>query len=400
MNIDQYAIIERFESITKTGDIKFMIKDKNRQNICTHSFDDEYRVKGSIVPPMFLNSLFTRKKTDTPYSYSRVSNPTIDLLENKITALEQGAWTRCFTSGMAAISACILAYCKSGDHIICVKNVYSGFQALNNNHLKRYNIHTDYVDGRFIEEFRKSINENTKIIYLESPTSLVFDMVDLEEVCSLAIEHKCLVLMDNTWSTPIYQNPIKYGIDIVIHSCTKYMAGHSDLLAGSVTGKDICTLSALNSVRSDFGGTIDPHQAWMLTRGLRTLPLRMKQHQESAKRFCLEFADHPKIVGILYPGFEQYPQKQLADKYLSGYSGLLSLLIDSDYNNVHKALKTLEYFEEGCSWGGYESLYIMLNKSDYDLFKDYKNSTLIRISIGLEDTDTLIEDFKNALNKL
>jgi cystathionine gamma-lyase len=178
------------------------------------------------------------------------------------------------------------------------------------------------------------------------------------------------------------------------------MGGHSDLIAGSITGKEQSTEEAVINTRSTLGGTIDPHQAWLLTRGLRTLPLRMKQHQESGLKFCKTFINHPKIKDILYPGSENYPQKDLSKKYLSGYSGLLTLIIDGEFEKVHKALKTLEFFEEGCSWGGFESLYIMLNIKDYELDRNYEKCTMVRLSIGLEDINSLISDFENALSKI
>lgn len=376
------------------------MNEKNCENICTHLADEDYRVYGSIVPPMFLNSLFTRKNKETPYSYSRVTNPTVELAEKKITALEGGAWTKCFASGMAAISTAVLANCGCGDQIVCVKNVYSGFKGLVESQIKKFGIVTRYIDGRDLGEFKKAITPSTKIIYLESPASIIFDMVDIQEVCNLAKEHNILVLIDNTWATPVFQNPIKYGVDFVIHSCTKYMGGHSDLIAGSVTGKDCCTEQAILKARTDFGCTIDPHQAWLLTRGLRTLPLRMKQHQENGLKFYQAVMNHPMVAEVFFPGAIDYPQKSLAGKYLKGTSGLLSLLIRGNFDKVHTVLKSLEYFEEGCSWGGFESLYIMLNANDYDLGCINGDCTLVRISIGLEDVDTLITDFIGTLNKL
>lgn len=376
------------------------MNDKNCENICANLSDDEYRVYGSIVPPMFLNSLFTRKTKDTCYSYSRVTNPTVELAEKKITALEGGAWTKCFASGMAAISTAILSVCKTADEIISVKNVYSGFQGLSASLLKNMGITVRYVNAGCIEEFQKAMNPNVKIIYLESPTSLVFEMADLAKICKLAKENNCLVFMDNTWATPLFQNPMDYGVDLVIHSCTKYMGGHSDLIAGSVTGKDPILGQAVMKMRTDLGCAISPHTAWLLTRGLRTLPLRMKQHQESGKIFYQGIKGHPNVRHIFFPGSDDYPRKDLVQKYLKGTCGLLSLLIVGDYDRVHAALKTLKYFEEGCSWGGFESLYIMLSKSDYEWEGENSDCTFVRLSIGLEDPDTLVRDFTSALNLL
>lgn len=372
----------------------------NCENICANLSDEEYRVHGSIVPPMFLNSLFTRKNKDTPYSYSRVTNPTVELAEKKITALEGGTWTKCFASGMAAISTAVLSTCKSGDEIICVKNVYSGFQGLSAALLKSLGITVHYVNAGCTEDFKKAITSSVKIIYLESPTSLVFDMTDLSAVCKLAKENNLLVLMDNTWATPLFQNPLEFGVDLVIHSCTKYMGGHSDLIAGSVTGIDPNLERMVLNTRTNLGCSISPHTAWLLTRGLRTLPLRMKQHQESGMKFYKGIKNHPAIGHIFFPGADDYLRKDLVQKYLKGTSGLIGLLIRGEYDQVHVALKTLKYFEEGCSWGGFESLYIMLNSQDCELECDTTGCTLVRLSIGLEDPDTLIQDFITALNRL
>ncbi|HBN83480.1 MAG TPA: cystathionine beta-lyase/cystathionine gamma-synthase [Clostridiales bacterium] len=377
------------------------MNDKNcENNICAHLADEDYRVYGSIVPPMFLNSLFTRKSNDTPYSYSRVTNPTVELAEKKITALEGGAWTKCFASGMAAISTAVLSICKTGDEIICVKNVYSGFQGLCAIQLKNFGITVHYVNAGCTDEFKNAITSNVKLIYLESPTSLVFDMTDLSAVCNIAKEHDLLVLMDNTWATPMFQKPIEFGVDLVIHSCTKYMGGHSDLIAGSVTGTDLSLEKAVLNTRTNLGCSISPHTAWLLTRGLRTLPIRMKQHQESGMKFYHGIKNHPNVSHVFFPGADDYQQKDLVQKYLKGTSGLLSLMIRGDYDRVHAALKTLEYFEEGCSWGGFESLYIMLNANDCQWNGKKEGCTMVRVSIGLEEVDTLINDFTSALNHI
>ena len=201
-------------------------------------------------------------------------------------------------------------------------------------------------------------------------------------------------------ATPMFQKPIEFGVDLVIHSCTKYMGGHSDLIAGSVTGTDLSLEKAVLNTRTNLGCSISPHTAWLLTRGLRTLPIRMKQHQESGMKFYHGIKNHPNVSHVFFPGADDYQQKDLVQKYLKGTSGLLSLMIRGDYDRVHAALKTLEYFEEGCSWGGFESLYIMLNANDCQWNGKKEGCTMVRVSIGLEEVDTLINDFTSALNHI
>lgn len=375
-------------------------KELTQEDICTHLGDDYDDFMGAIVPPIFQNSLFTRKRTDHGYNYTRVSNPTIEIAEKKIAALEGGQEARCFSSGMAAISAIIMSYIGQGSHIIAPKNIYGPTRYFIETYLNRFGVTTTFVSGEEVEDFERVIRPETSLIYLESPVSNVFDMQDLEGIAKLARAKGIATVVDNTWATPIFQNPLSLGIDVVVHSATKYMGGHSDIVAGVMVGKKELMESITHNERGLFGATMDPHQAWLLIRGLRTLPLRMKQHQASALEIARFLEAHDRVDRVLYPGLESHPQYELGKKQMKGYSGLMGFVPKGNGGDIVRFVKALKCFEEGPSWGGFESL---INTPGLGIDEETSKEMgipqgLVRISIGLENVDTLMEDLDRALN--
>ena len=248
-----------------------------------------------------------------------------------------------------------------------------------------------FVDGRDISEIRDAIRPETTLIYLESPSSFVFRMQDLEAVAALAKEHGIGTVIDNTYATPLHQNPLRHGIDIVCHTATKYLGGHSDILGGAVVANREIISSIQGKERVLLGANMDPHQAWLLIRGMRTLPLRLKQHGENAMKVAAFLEGHPAVETVYYPGSETYGQKELFAKYLTGTNGLLSFVVKGEAENAHKVLNTLHHFQNGCSWGGFESLAIFIGGD---------SGRLIRAHVGLEDVQTLIADLDQALNRI
>jgi len=379
-----------------------MTKEYTHEDICTHLGDDYDRYLGAIVPPIFQNSLFTRKRTEHGYVYTRVSNPTIEVAEKKIAALERGEEARCFSSGMGAISAAIMHHISNGSHVIAPRNIYPPARIFLEEYLKRFDVEVTFVSGEELEDFEKAIRPNTKLIYLESPSSLIFSLQDLEAVAQLAKAHGIATIVDNSWATPIYQNPLSLGIDMVVHSASKYMGGHSDIVAGVAVGKSEAMHDLAKNERELFGANMDPHQAWLLIRGLRTLPLRMKQHQESAMKVAEFLENHSKVHRVLYPGLKSHPQYKLGKKQMTGYSGLMSFIPKGSPEDIMSFVKALKYFEEGPSWGGYESL---ISTPGVGMDEETSKRTgipqgLVRISIGLENVDTLIQDLDQALSLL
>lgn len=381
-----------------------MEKKMTKEQICTHLGDDPSRYMGAVNPPIFMTSLFC----DVPgneegrpgrYSYSRPNNPTVEIAEAKIAALENTEAAFCTSSGMAAISAAIFHYIKQGDHIVSVASVYGGARSIFESYIKRFGVTVTYVNGTDIEEIENAIQPNTTLIYMESPSTFLFLVLDLKEIAALAKKHGIATVIDNTYSTPIFQNPIDSGIDMVVHSCSKYMGGHSDIVGGVVCGKkeDIDQIRGNEGVL--FGGIMAPMEAYFLIRGLRTLPTRMKQHMKNAIEMAEYFHNLPCVKEVIYPFHPSHPQYERAKKELKGCSSLMSVVFDLPDDTIKAIGKELHCFHKGCSWGGYESLFIALGmnmEEDSDIMK----KGLVRLHIGLENVEELKADWDNALKKV
>jgi cystathionine beta-lyase len=372
-----------------------------KEDICTHLGDEYGRWLGAVVPPVFQSAIFTQTE-EHGYIYTRVNNPTTEIAERKIAALEEGEAAKCFSSGMAAISAAVLHCVSAGSHIICVRNVYGTARRFFTSYLSRFGVEVTFVPGEDVADFAAAVRSNTRLIYLESPSSLVFSLQDLAAVAALAKAHGITTAVDNSWATPLYQNPLKLGIDLVIHSGTKYMSGHSDVLAGVVVGKRSLLEPLAHEERDLLGSVMDPHQAWLLIRGLRTLPIRLKQHQENAMQVARFLEQHSKVERVLYPGLSSHPQYELGRRQMSGYSGLLSFVPRGNDEAIRRMVNALRYFQRCPSWGGFESLVAAVGVGlDDDTARRLAIPRgLVRIHVGLEHVDTLIADLDQALRQL
>ncbi|UVI32806.1 trans-sulfuration enzyme family protein [Paenibacillus spongiae] len=373
-----------------------------KEDICTHYGDEYDRHLGAIVPPIFQNTLFTRKTMNHGYTYTRVSNPTTEIAEKKIAALEEGEEARCFSSGMAAITAALMHVLEKDCHIVCPSNVYPPTRGFLETYMSKFGVETTFVTGESLSEIEQALRPETKAIYLETPLSNLFTLQDLRAVADIARAKGIVTIVDNTWATPLYQNPIALGIDIVVHSATKYMGGHSDILAGVMIGRQSVMDEITHRERGMFGAAMDPHQAWLLIRGLRTLPVRMRQHQESAMKAAAFLESHPMVQRVFYPGLESHPQYELGRSQMSGYSGLFSFVPKGNREQITGFMKSLKLFEEGPSWGGFESL---INSPGLWLDEEASARTgipqgLVRLSIGLENTDSLLADLDDALHRM
>lgn len=387
---------------TEPRDGRTMNRSEKQTDICMHCGDEYDKFLGAIVPPLFQNTLFTRKNKNHGYVYSRINNPTLEIAEQKIAALEKGEAARCFSSGMAAITAIITSLIQSGDHVITLKSVYYPVKNFLRDYACKFNIAVSFVEGDSLQEIEDAVRPDTKLIYLESPSSNIFLIQDLRAIAALAKKHGIKTVIDNTWATPIFQNPLTLGIDYVVHSATKYLGGHSDILGGVVIGDEAHMNKLTNEERAFYGGVMDPHSAWLLIRSLRTLKIRMKQHQESAFAIAQFLQAHPKVKKVFYPGLSTHPHYEVGKAQMSGYSGLLSFILDVEKEKAINVIKNLELVEEGPSWGGFESVMNTPGIGPDEAFLNL-NATpegLIRLSVGLEDTDSLIEDFRQSLDKL
>lgn len=372
-----------------------------KEDICTHYEDSCEKFMGAVVPPLFQNSLFANYdySDDPDFVYTRVNNPTTDIVEKKIAALEKGEAAKCFSSGMGAITAAVMHYVKAGSHIVTLSSIYGPAKKFFTEYLKRFDVEVTYVGGDSIEEIEGAIRENTDLVYLESPSTFLFIVQDLIEIAKLCKSRNIPTIVDNSWCSPILQNPLEFGIDLVVHSASKFLGGHSDLVGGVIIGsrKDIDEIAS--NERELFGAVMSPHDAWLLLRGLRTLPVRMKQHQENTMKVIKFLGKHEAVKHVIYPGLPSHPQYELSGKMMSGYSSLFSIILDGTGDEIMEFGKRLKYFYRAPSWGGFESLIALpgaYTEGKYPTTNEIPKG-LVRLHIGLEDPDTIIEDLAQAL---
>ena len=378
--------------------------------------DDKYSYMGSIVPPIAQSAIFTFKnyellekyvyKTEDEliYGYTRGANPTVRLLEEKLAKLAYGEDCVCVSSGEAAIVLTLLYCLTSKDHLICIASAYSSARRFIDEVLvKKMNIEVTYVDGRNTSDFIENIKENTKLIYLESPSSAIFQLQDIQEVSMIAKKNHIKVVIDNTCATMLNQKPLKMGADFEIHSLSKYISGHNDVIAGAIIGtkEDINHLREKETVY--IGTSISPFDAWLALRGLRTLPIRLKEQERNANYLAKNLEKLEKIEKVNYVGLPSFEQKNLYLKQMTGSTGLFSFSIITTKNKVKKFIDELSLFKVGISWGGVESMiYIStMNKPQYiKANEDESLSVLFRVSAGLENPNDLLRDLKHALGYL
>lgn len=391
---------------------------KKRRNIETdlsHLGEERATYAGAVVPPIFQNSLFTYESweeisnafddRENSFIYSRGNNPTVKVAQEKIARLAGAEKALLFASGMAAISAAVLHCVRKDGHVIAVKNLYGPANNLLFNYLKRkLNLSVTFVGGKQLEDFERAIQSNTDLIYLESPSSGKFALQDLRGVAAMAKERGVKTLVDNSWATPVFQKPLRMGIDLEVHSCSKYIGGHSDVVAGVVIGSEELLDGIFRNEYEWIGGRIAPMDAWLITRSLRTLPLRMQAHQKNGMAVAAFLEHHPKIEKVNYPGLPSFDQYSLGQEQMTGYSGLLSFrLATRDLEMVKKFFNGLTVFQIGVSWGGHESLiYALAISYIKEMTREQFEATGLtygdmRISVGLEHADDLIDDLAQAL---
>ena len=367
----------------------------------------------AVAPPIIQSSNFSFKKVDklrkafedeyATYLYSRALNPTVKILSQKLAALDGAEDCLVVNSGAGAIVASVLSNIKGGDHIISVDKPYSWTQKLFNNLLPRFNITVTYVDGTSIQNFENAIQHNTSLIYLESPNSWNFDLQDLEAVAKLAKSKNIVTICDNSYCTPLYQNPIALGIDLSVQSATKYINGHSDVVAGVISGNKKMIQKIYYSEYMNMGISTTPFNAWLLIRGLRTLPVRLQKITESTKEVLNYLSGHEKVEGILFPFDKDFPQYDLAKKQMKDACGLFSFFIKA--KNIKEIVifcESLEHILMAVSWGGYESLIIpgcaSIKENEFDA--DNKDHRQIRMFVGLEEPGYIIEDLERGFKAM
>lgn len=335
--------------------------------------------------------------------YSRGFNPTIDILRKKLAALDGAEDALVFSSGISAVTVPVLSLLKSGDEVICVENPYSWTIRLFKDFLPKYGVTTTFVDGTDLSQFENAITQNTKLIYLESPNTFSFDVQNLESISKLAKANGILTMIDNSYCSPIYQQPIAYGIDLVAQSATKYLAGHSDVVAGVVTGKKELLQQIFNNEYMNIGSALAPQNAWLLLRGLRTLPIRLEKISENADKVIDYLENHPKVAQVLHPFSKNNKDLTLAKQQMKKCGGLFSVILrEPELKKIETFCNSLKHIIMAVSWGGYESLIFPaaagISKADFDTTN--KRHVLIRIYVGLEEPDYLIADLEQAFEKI
>lgn len=339
---------------------------------------------------------------DVPF-YTRGANPTVAILRKKIAALEGAEECLIFSSGSAAIAAGVMSSVKAGDHIVCVAKPYSWTNKLLHNLLSRFGVESTMIDGTDPENWWQAIRPNTRLFMLESPNSMTFELQDIAAVTAIAKAHGILTAIDNSYATPLNQQPISMGVDMVMHSATKYLNGHSDVVAGVLC----CTRERAEHIFQGeymtLGGIISPNDAWLMIRGLRTLPLRMERVAQSTPKVVAYLEQHPLVDKVYYPFSPSFPQYELAQKQMKRPAGQFSVILKADeVAQVDRFCDSLQHFLLACSWGGYESLIFPMSTLHTSM--NYRTTelpfTLIRFYVGLEDPEMLIADLEQAFEKM
>ncbi|MEM6261689.1 MAG: aminotransferase class I/II-fold pyridoxal phosphate-dependent enzyme [Bacteroidota bacterium] len=384
---------------------------KELDHIINHFGEERSQYFNAVAPPLMQSSNFAfqtvaamreglKHEMDKPF-YTRGHNPTVAILQQKIAALEGTEACLTFGSGSAAIAAAVMSAVKGGEHVVAVQKPYSWTFKLLDQLLSKYHVTVTWVDGRDPENFRAAVLPNTRLFILESPNSMTFELQDIQAVCEIAKQHSIATLIDNSYATPLNQRPANMGADMVMHSASKYLNGHSDLVAGVLCCSRERAEAIFASEFMTLGGILAPHEAWLILRGLRTLPLRMQRVAESTPKVVEFLANHPKVDQVLYPHHPSFPQYELALRQIKAPAGQFSILLKAEkLGDVERFCDRLKYFILACSWGGYESLAFpiaALIDSDGNYSATSLPWNLIRFYVGLEDPEVLIEDLENAL---
>ncbi|KAF2073576.1 hypothetical protein CYY_005125 [Polysphondylium violaceum] len=381
-------------------------------------------VRGPVSPlctPIYQTSTFVLKDTrhgaslcshqelkqdESPYLYSRWSNPTNDVLERLITTLEGGYSTYVTSSGMAAISTVLLSFLKAGDHVIITNNVYGGTHEFATDILSRYGVEVSWVDQNDVANYRNAIKPNTKLMYGETPANPTMVLLDLQAFGALGKERGILTVVDSTFASPYNQRPIEFGVDVVVHSATKYYGGHSDLIAGAIIVANETLDKSLAHQFRLFGGALAPNIAFLLHRGIKTLALRMERHNNNALQLARYLESHPKIKKVHYPGLESHPQHELAKKQMRGFGGMIGMEIHGGLEAGRYLVENLKVFTLAVSLGGVESLIEQASTMTHGMLtaKDREKAGIpdgfLRLSVGCEDVNDLIQDLETTLSEI
>ena len=367
----------------------------------------------AVSPPIIQSSNFAFKTVSTLRQamadefdanlYSRGQNPTLNILRKKLAALDGAEDALVFSSGIAAISVPLLSLLKTGDHIIAVENPYSWTQKLFKAFLPKFGITTTFIDGNDFRNFENAIEPDTRLIFLESPNTFSYELQDIKKVAAFAKLRGIMTMIDNSYCSPIYQQPFTLGIDLVAQSATKYIGGHSDIVAGVLTGSKELIKKIFDHEFMNLGPAVSPHSAWLLLRGLRTLPLRLQRSFESTKVITEWLSNHEAIQQVIWPFHAGFKQAQLAHEQMQGCGGLFSFTLkNASFKTIETFCDNLQHILLAVSWGGHESLVVpsIASLTVEEYYQTNERHQLIRMYVGLEEPQYLINDLQQALAKI
>ena len=359
---------------------------------------------GSIMTPIYQTATYAQAGLGEHkgFEYSRTSNPTRAALEACIAALEEGAYGLAFASGMAAESA-ILSLLSAGDHVVSCDDTYGGTYRIFERVMRRYNVEFSYVPADKVANYEKAIRPNTKMIWLETPTNPLLRLIDIQAIAALAHNRNLLVVVDNTFASPYFQRPLKLGADIVVHSTTKYINGHSDAIGGALVTSNEEAYQSIKFYQNAAGGVPGPFDAWLTLLGLKTLAVRMRQHEANALAVAAFLQEHPRVEKVYYPGLPSHPDYALAKRQMSGFGGMVSFQFKGTYQDVAQMVRRFKVFTLAESLGGVESLVSHpASMTHGSIPKDIRESrgltdTLLRLSVGIEDIEDILADLEHVL---
>jgi methionine-gamma-lyase len=382
---------------------------------CVHAGNGEHEF-GPVVPPIYQTSTFKFDSAEhgaslfkgeaDGYIYTRMKNPTIEAMENALAELEGGHKALGCASGMAAISTVFLTLLEAGDHVVCSKSVYGPTLTLLQSILGKYKVETTPVNSDVIEEVENAIKPNTKIVYVETPANPMITITDLEAVCKTAHSKGALVIVDNTFMSPALQQPFKFGVDVVLHSMTKFLNGHADVVAGIIVVKDEEMYLRMRKVLNQHGGVIDPFNSFLVHRGLKTLAIRMEKHCINAFKIAEYLENHPKIKWVRYPGLKSHPNYQVGLKQHLNFGGMLSFELKGGFEAGKIVMNSVKLCTLAVSLGGVETLIqhpaSMTHLSMGETARKDAGITegLVRLSVGIENAKDIIDDLEQALQKI
>ncbi len=380
-----------------------MSKIKGINTICTHVGELEDKEFKGAVSPLYMSTSYAFEDVEIKRYPRYFNTPNQVALAKKMAALEHGEASLIFGSGMAAVSTSLMAFLRSGDHVVFQDSLYGGTSNLATEEFDKFGIEYSFAKDAKADSLKAEIKDNTKVIYIETPSNPLLRITDLEAVGKLAKEHGLVSMIDNTFASPVNQNPIDFGIDVVIHSATKYMGGHSDILAGTVISSEEY-IEKIFQMAKNFGGSLSDYTVWLLERSIKTMGIRVKAQNDNAMKLSEFLNSHADVAKVYYPGLKDHPDHDLARKQMKGFGGMLSFELDEKLNASH-FMKSLQLIKPSMSLAGVESTILLPSQTSHGLLseegrlKQGIKDNLLRFSVGIEEIEDLIEDLTQAIDK-